>query len=330
MISNEEIYKSRDVTTAEEVAQLMELKYFDEQFLYYGTAYAEEGRVKYRLNRNGMAIYDFLISSARRNVYPIGVETYVQLIRVPSGKEEILAAEVRENFVEKLKATYPKEIFQALNRLGHVPPTDQAKGMLQQWQEELELCYDPDEIQLYAEVVQEAFVRKLLCAESLEQLQRWAGRRQEQIRSNEHPIWREKRCIYGFLYRQNGNFLPYSNAEKQVALERRYTLQCKGVFCTPIFAKEYWIDTKPDQSMLLWRKQFEEEMRSRMTGTYLDRLQMLRDLETPVSSAYFRAQMGKIDVARYPSTLPVIRFYANQWCPGILSGDAAPEGSGLE
>ena len=38
MLSNADIYKSRDVTTAETVAQMAQLKYFDEQYLYYGCA----------------------------------------------------------------------------------------------------------------------------------------------------------------------------------------------------------------------------------------------------------------------------------------------------
>ena len=59
MLTNDEIYQSRDVSTAEMVAVMMELKYFDEQFLYYGLAYAEDGVIKYRLNDNPLPLCRF-------------------------------------------------------------------------------------------------------------------------------------------------------------------------------------------------------------------------------------------------------------------------------
>ena len=59
MLSNADIYKSRDVTTAETVAQMAQLKYFDEQYLYYGCAYLYEGTIKYRLHENAEKIAAF-------------------------------------------------------------------------------------------------------------------------------------------------------------------------------------------------------------------------------------------------------------------------------
>ena len=57
MLTNDDIYKSRDASASDLVAIMMELKYFDEQFLYYGLAYAEDGVIKYRLNASKKAFF---------------------------------------------------------------------------------------------------------------------------------------------------------------------------------------------------------------------------------------------------------------------------------
>ena len=59
MLENKDVYKSRDVTTTEMVAIMMELKYFDEQFMYYGCAYAKDGHVEYRINNDVSRLYRF-------------------------------------------------------------------------------------------------------------------------------------------------------------------------------------------------------------------------------------------------------------------------------
>ena len=84
MLTNDEIYQSRDVSTAEMVAVMMELKYFDEQFLYYGLAYAEDGVIKYRLNDNPLPLCRFWADCTQKGLYPTGLTQHVQLAKVPS------------------------------------------------------------------------------------------------------------------------------------------------------------------------------------------------------------------------------------------------------
>ena len=204
MLTNKDIYKSRDTTVSELVAQMMELKYFDEQFMYYATAYVENDVIKYRLNRSASAMYDFWANSMERHIYPTGVKRHVQLLKVPSGKEEEKAMEVRDTFIIKLQKMFPKELFQMLAALGAVPPTDGAKDLLEQWQDELELCYEEDQICLYAEASKEAYNRKILTDETWEKIKQWVKSRQEQISRNQNVIWNNKKYIYGYLFEQNG------------------------------------------------------------------------------------------------------------------------------
>ncbi len=313
MLTNDEIYKSRDVSTAEMVAVMMELKYFDEQFLYYGLAYAEDGVIKYRLNDTPQPIYAFQADCVQRGLYPTSVTKHVQLAKVPSSQEELVAAQVRQTFLDKLIASYPKSLFQTLTYLGQQAAVDTALELLTLWQDDLELCYEQDHISCFAGLCQMAYEAKLLAAPSYHSLIQWSSQRSEQISSCENVIWRDKRYFHGFMYWQGGQAHVYSNAELPIVLEHAYALQAKGLSCTPVLSKHYWLDAHSDWTVMKWRSVFESDLSHIYDANYEQHFQALRSLPPAISAQTFADACQAIDTARYPQAAKTLGYYRNRW-----------------
>ena len=313
MLTNDEIYQSRDVSTAEMVAVMMELKYFDEQFLYYGLAYAEDGVIKYRLNDNPLPLCRFWADCTQKGLYPTGLTQHVQLAKVPSGQEAIIAAQVRQTFVDKLKGLYPKSLFQALTLLGQTAATNAAQDLLDLWQDELELCFIPERISCFAGLCQMAYEAKLLTEPVFQALSQWSRQRSEQIHNCENVIWHDKRYFYGFMYWQGGQAHIYSNAELPLVLSHAYSLQATGLPCTPMRRKYYWFDAHPSWSIAAWREQFETDLLHLYDADYLQRFQALRALPPALSPRRFAAACSSVDTTIYPQAAQVLGYYQNRW-----------------
>ena len=315
MLTNDQLYHSRDASVAQLVAAMMALKYFDEQFMYYALAYAEDGRIKYRLHTNPLPLYRFQAACPQKGLCPTAITKHVQLSRVPSGQEELVAAQVRQTIIDKLQAAYPKALFQALENLGRTAPSDAAQPLLASWQEELALCYDADAIALFAGLCQRAYAAKRLTAPAFAAFTAWSSQRSEQIANCENVIWRKRHDLHGLLVEEGGQLRIYSNAELPLVLDRAYKLEAQGLACTPILSKHYWLDAQPKWSLQRWRAQFESDLQSLMDEGYRQRFQALLALASPISAEQFAKASAAVDTAAYPQAAEVLAYYQNLWAP---------------
>lgn len=312
MLTNEQIYKNRDAEATSEVSVLLELKYFDEQFLYYGTAYAENGRVKYRIHDNAEAMYRFVTYSAEQNRYPTEIRTYVKMEKVPSGMERNVEEKIRLAFVEQLQKDYSPELFRLLERYGNIPANDDAFAMLEGLREALEYCYQEEQIVLFTGLVQEAFDEKILTNASRIKLQDWIDRRLAIIRECQTDTGR-KRTFYGFMALEQDEWKLYANAEEINIRNKRYQKMTEGVLCTPVFSKVYWLDKVPQRSLKGWRDVFSAEIHEYMDDAYQNQVRMLHDIPGPIDRQRFGDDAQK--VADRLTTLDerTLHYYENRW-----------------
>ena len=313
MLSQEDIYKSRDVSTAEMVAMLAELKYFDEQFIYYGCAYAQDGVVKYRINEKAEKLYRFWQNSEANGIYPTNITKYVQLLKVPSGKEQEKRLLVQQAVVEKLKEDYPLILFQALSDLGATVAEDRAAEILRTWQDELDLCYEEDRIELFAGCVRLAFEAKLLTKTTFQAFEKWLEARKEIIGNCENVIWRDKRYFYGFVYWQDGRAQIYSNADETIVQKHRYDVLCQKMYSTPIFTKYYWFDSQPQYTISQWRALFEKQLLALVQEEGSKYLQQIWQLPAIVQKAQLDKWLEQMAGQQYTDALQVLSYYQMRW-----------------
>ncbi len=311
--ANHQGSKVRDEAAAGMVALLMELKYFDEQFVYYGTAYVEDNRIKYRMHDKAEKMYQFFEKSTGKDLYPTGIVRYVQYKKVPSGKENDVAVEVQASLAEYLKEIYPKELFYLLRKTGAVPAKNSAYSILLKWQDKLELCFEKDQIALFVGIVKLAYKAKMIDTDTLKQFTDWADDKIAQIVSHTNLKWRKPYQMHGFLYWENGKQKSYVNALWYKVAEHQYTLLANKVLCTPIFSKTYWLDNLPTRDLLKWRDTFEKELPILMNDTYCEYLHQIWDLTSTIDYEWYRELCAGIDIVHYPETQKVLDYYGMIW-----------------
>lgn len=313
LMNQSEIYKNRDAETTSLVAIMAELKYFDEQFLFYGTVYVENGIIKYRLNSKATPIYNFFSKAAQKNLCPTLIMKHIQMVKVPSGKEDEVAAQVRDIFVQKLIEYYPKKFFLILHELEQIPATDVAEEILLQLQDELMFCFEIDEINLFIGIINMAFDAKKIQKDAYSQLIDWCDRRIEQIQRSVHVIWSDKRYYYGFLYLEHNCVQAYSNADFSNVVEHLCAFEIKNVFCTPIFSKYYWFDAKPMMTLKEWRIIFEKDMMQLMDEEYWKNVRKIKNLEPTITPKFYLERLEMIDRKKYPKAIETLLYYGGKW-----------------
>ena len=312
-IANHRGSRMKDEDCAGIVAILMELKYFDEQFVYYGTSYVENGVIKYRMHDKAEKIYRFYENSVQYHLYPLEIVRFVQYKKVPSGKENEIAVEVQADFAKHLKEIYPKQLFRMIQLAGATKASDAARPILKDWQDALELCFVEDKINLFAGAVQMVYQAKQLTDETFKQMINWVDDKHTQIISHTNSRWRKPCKMHGFLYQEYGKQQVYVNALWHKAVERQHEIKAKGLVCTPIFSKEYWMDSMPGWDLTKWRGKFEEDIKTLMDESYFEHLAQLWNLPSVVDNAQFQQQCECIDLEAYPAAKKVIDYYGAIW-----------------
>lgn len=308
-----EIYHNRDAETAIEVSRLMELKYFDTQFLYYGVAYAEQGRVKYRLHDNAERMVRFVGQCAEKGLYPTEIRSRTTLKKAPSGHEQIVAEEARQEFVELLKQEYPVEFYRGLTGLGETVADNTAEERLREEQKKLEYCYDPDKIQLFQGLVQMAFEQKVLQPGALQEFRTWSRKRLEVIRDCTNIFRNRKKTFYGYRYLENGVWHSYCNGDLITAEKRRYEAMVQGMVCTPMAAKDYWLDSCPDKKIPLWKAEAEAYFNTLMDEAYLACLLDLRNMHNHVDAEKLAELIHRMEQQNAHQAVRTLRYYQNCW-----------------
>ena len=100
--------------------------------------------------------------------------------------------------------------------------TDAALAELMLWQDELDLCYERDKIELFSGAVALCFKQKKLCTASYEQFKQWIKARLDLINNCECSIWRDKHWFYGFGYQDGASAQFYANAWEFIARSHRF------------------------------------------------------------------------------------------------------------
>ena len=238
---------------------------------------------------------------------------FVQYRKVPSGKENEIAAEVQADFAEHLKQIYPKQLFQAIQKLGAIKAENTAKPIIEVWQDSLELCFVEDKINLFAGAVQMVYQAKQITDATFRQMMDWVEDKHAQIVSHTNVRWRKPCKMHGFLYQEYGKQQVYVNALWHKAVERQHEIKTKGLVCTPIFSKEYWMDSVPGWDLTKWRSKFEEDIKVLMDESYFERLQQLWNLPSVVDNVQFQQLCESIDLETYPAAKKVIDYYGTVW-----------------
>lgn len=277
----------RDFKVAEDVGKMMELRRFEVEFEIFGTVYWQEGKRHYLVSKSEDTLYRQLEPLALHDTYPLALQTWHESALVPAGWDEEIEQTIKVHFCHSLHDTYPEDFWHNVERVTEIATDDSATQILDPLQDHLDGIFDTDQIQLFEELLNLAYLRRNLTKRSYQMYAEWLREvRQEMV---DDVVTKDvfNRDMYGFAYQMdNGNIQYHLNASQRLMREKQEKQQGAGHLVTPIFHKKYWYnyDYRLDQV----RSDFRELLKQVFNKNYFDMLSHLAMLKVSVDEIGYK------------------------------------------
>ena len=232
-----QIRAGRDEACCQSVSRMAELGRYGEEFTFYGCVLWQGERRRYYLSQRAEALYacrrQWLLEG--RIVSPI--ETASQRLMIPSGSRESLKQKVRLDLAKTLQAHYPAQLFQTLAPYNALPANNTAYPLLLELQKTWSGQFDADHLQLFANLTEDAYLRKRLTTQSYTELCRWQRRLQNQLGLYDGPLEAERRTFSAYLYADGPAPKLAMGLPAYKVLRQKEQHDLSGQLTTPIFSK---------------------------------------------------------------------------------------------
>ena len=232
-----------DAIAAVQSKELLRAGFMEEEFACYGTAFVENGEIKYYISSTERSMNRFVARCIMRNIYPTPPKYYVMRCNVSAGLRDDIRQQFKLDTAYALKRNYTLLYFQAMEKLSSYPVDNEAMPILQEMKDEIENTFDKIALEIFRGVVLEALTMKHLTQEGYSYWQTWID---DEYRKMEEDILEYnyyKRTYSGFAYKQNDQIHFVRNAFETKTIERRNTLIAEGKLVTPILRKDYYAAT---------------------------------------------------------------------------------------
>ena len=302
----------RDMVCTMAVGEMSKMGCFEEEFITYGCAFWQEGRIKYLVTGKGESMEDFLVECALKDWYPTPVHVRLDRSLVAAGERE----EIRQNYkletVRDLRRMYDRAFFDAMAEIAQAPANDNAYPLLMEIQEELDGRFDDTELRLYEDLARLALRRKVLRRGSYLEIAAWLADTRSQMADDAVVKEQNSRTFAGFASLQpDGRLKYYVNAQPQTVQERQREEAAKGQLVTPVLQKTYWFKT--ENLLVAKRQEFEALLKSRVNETYMARLQTIHQLPTDLAPDVYQKALAHLQEVSTPEAVEAFRSYGRLW-----------------
>ena len=303
---------NKDLVAASEFESAMALGCFDQEFMYFATAYQDEQGVAYRISAKEIRLHQFVEQAATLGLYPTPVKRYIKRTPCPSGYESKIRQSVKIQAAQALRDIYNAAYFQALRSLSTTEPNNSAYPLLAQWQEELDGVYDHEQLALYQGLLLTALESKVLTVKSYLTLDGWLQGVYKELEDDIIAKGLYKKVLSGFAYAlPAGDWHYFYDAKIEVTYNEKAAKEQQGYQTTPIFVRERWL--KDMSQFRQMRQQFAGDYQAYCTQGYLARLQAIKNLPSPISPPDFHRQLALVQTNCSPEAAQVFASYRYKW-----------------
>ena len=296
----------RDEMCRNDVSRMAELGKFGEEFTFYIFTYSHLGRRKYCISEYPEQIYNYRQQCLLAGIYPTFIERSSQRYMIPTGRREGIKQQARIQLAKQVQEKYPKWYLNLLESYGILEPNNTAYELLKEMQGHWNGFFDANHLQLYNDLIEQAFLSKCLNPQSYEQLRQWSRKMSEQSGLFDEPAHSQIRFFSAFLYEDESGRMALEQGlfkYKMVASKEKYELA--GKLTTPIFTKAYWFEDI--------RHRFESEAHEYLLGDYLDAVKALKKLPSVLNHREFREKIDIIQHVGDPKLVQLLGWFGNLW-----------------
>ena len=120
-----------DAIAAAQSKELLRAGFMEEEFACYGTAFVEDGEIKYYISSTERSMNRFVARCIMRNIYPTPPKYYVMRCNVSAGLRDDIRQQFKLNTAYALKRDYTLLYFQAMEELSSYPVDNESMPILQ-------------------------------------------------------------------------------------------------------------------------------------------------------------------------------------------------------
>ena len=311
-LNPDESITDHDAVCIAQAGKLLQIGYLEYETAVYGTAYFQNDDIHYFISAREETMDRFLRQSYQQNITPTPVKYYFKRYDLVNDSEEAIKRRFRYEVAHRLQAAYPRVFFEALQALTAQPSPGSAYTLLLEMTEQLDSCFDLQQLQLFGQLLEMLLRGRLLTLEGYQLLSRWLDNEYEKIAVEPAASGDYRRTYSGFAYQKpNGQTAYFCDAFPYMASEKHMLFINKGYIVTPILTRTTYADSF--QSLEPSREAFKKDLTFYLGGPYLRLMRLLRQLPPSVDTARYWAYQEALESAGSKPALDAFRYYGYLW-----------------
>lgn len=302
----------RDLTCIRSVSHMAEYGKYEEEFIVYGCACLENGKIVYRISPQYHEVTQFVHQAAMdyRALSPI--HSLMRREVVQTGQRDQLLYKTELELASNLRAMFTHHYFDEIQQCMKAKENDEARELLNQVRVQLNGIFLADYLQLYEGLVNMAYTAKNLSSASLTEIQQWLHKVKIQM---EHDIVAKKpfvRTFYGIGYIDaKGKYQYKVNAQEDIVLEEQRKIKRQNLCVSPIFSKTYWYDYGIEPKTV--REQFKKELQGYYGDVYWEHWRALKALTPAISKVQYEQALARIEAQDTKEAQDAFLEYGYDW-----------------
>ncbi len=300
-----------DAIATAQSRELINSGFMEEEFACYGTAYIEQGKIKYYISSTERSMNKFMANCILNNIYPTPAKYFVMRCNVPAGMRDDIRQQFKKHSAFLLQQDYPKIYFAAMEKLSAYHADNQAMSILSAVKTKVENTFDQVALEVFRGLVLEALTMKHLTKESYAYWMNWLA---DEYRKMEEEILEYnyyKRSYSGFAYVNRGRLQYVRNAFETKVIEQRNRMITEGKVVTPILHKDYYAGTYANLDVC--KDVFRELLETYYNRRFFSIVTQLRDLPSVVPIKEYDMWLEKVKTMGKKKAVDSLVYHGHLW-----------------
>lgn len=303
-----------DQVCVAQATKLLQIGYLEYETALYGSAYcSNDGEIYYYISAKESTMEKFLHYCYQNNIYPTPAQYFCKRYDLVSETEESIKARFRLKTAFDLRKTYPPLLFEALTMLTKNDCANSAFPIMKELSQQLESCFDLNQLSLFGNLTEMLFQGRLLSKESYLLLNQWLTKEQEKIAAEPIASGDYCRTYSGFAYQKaDGKIRYFIDAFPYMAREKQTAYIAQGYLVTPLLTITYYADNFNNLQKTA-RATFQSEIEKYLNEMYLKLMTALRNLPAAVDARLYLTYFEQIKAAGNKKALEAYCYYGHLW-----------------
>lgn len=303
-----------DEQCVDQARQLISSGFMEEEFACYGTAYMENGEIKYYISTTSYSMKQFINSCMKQNIYPSVPQYFVKRNNVTPGNRDYMRQMFKKDAALKLQSQYPPVYFEALAKAGAYSNDNAAMDLLFTLKNEIESSFDHVALELFGEIVNEALMARHLTEDSYRYWMSWLEKERQKM-ADEIREWNHyQRSYTGYAVQENDRIRYRKDGMEAMTVERRNKDIAQGKLVTPILRKQYFASS--DTELLGSAKTFLSLMEQYLNSGLFAIAKEIRSIPPVVPKEEYLNWLKQIESTGAQNAVESFKYYGYLW--GVL------------